>query len=134
MSESSAPFSSRVADGMRLRGVTLRSLCRSAGLDPSFFSKVLSGKRSPPADEAVLRRIAGTLELDPAELIVSAGRIPAEWHALWEDPGLFRDIHALASRSGRWERQSRSPGPAKAGKHAAPSAVPPRRELAEELL
>lgn len=81
---------------MRGRGVGLRALCREVGLDPSFFSKVLAGKRSPPSEEDVLRRIAEALGLDAAELVVSAGRIPREWRALWKDPDLFRDIHARA--------------------------------------
>lgn len=99
MSGEETPFASRVAEGMRVGGFTLRRFCRAVDLDPSFFSKVLSGKRSPPAEESVLRRIAAALELDAADLIVSAGRIPSEWHALWKDPALFRDINSLATRS-----------------------------------
>ena len=91
------PFAERVAEGMRAKGYTLRHFCRTAGLDPSFFSKVLSGKRSPPAEEGVLRRIAELLELDPAELVVAAGRIPSEWRSLWDDPELFREVHGMAS-------------------------------------
>lgn len=91
------PFSARVSDGLKRRGLTLRQLCRSVALDPSFFSKVLSGKRSPPMEEAMLRRIAGELQLDAAELIVAAGRIPAEWREVCNDPGLFQRVHRLAS-------------------------------------
>jgi len=90
-------FSLRVGVALRARNLTLRGLCREAGLDPSFFSKVLAGKRSPPAEEAVLRRIAQVLQLDAVELIVSAGRIPAEWQALKESPRLVREVHALAT-------------------------------------
>lgn len=97
------PFAGRVSDGLNRTGMTLRGLCREAGLDPSFFSKILSGKRSPPAEEAVLRRIAELLALDAAELIVSAGRIPSEWHALWADRDLFEDIHRRVSTERRRE-------------------------------
>lgn len=93
----SLPFAGRVSEAMRRGGVTLRQLCRDVGLDASFFSKVLSGKRSPPAEEEVLRRVAERLGLDPAELVVAAGRIPAEWQGLWRDPELFRGVHALAA-------------------------------------
>lgn len=86
------PFAARVEAGMLERGLTLRGLCREIGLDPSFFSKVLTGKRSPPSEEAVLRRIAQVLGLDPVELMVSAGRIPSEWSALCDDPELLREI------------------------------------------
>jgi len=103
--DSKDPFAARVAAGLRGRGLTLRGLCREAGLDPSFFSKVLAGKRNPPSDEGLLRRIAEVLGLDAAELIVAAGRIPAEWRAIWEDPELFREIHARACAA----RESRPP-------------------------
>ena len=142
------PFAVRVEAGLRGRGLTLRGLCREAGLDPSFFSKVLAGKRSPPSDEAMLRRIAGVLGLDAVELIVAAGRIPAEWSALWNDAELFRDVHSRAAGV------ARRPGPAADGAHrlraAAPSSAirpigvtrppvtiqefPPRKGLSEELL
>jgi transcriptional regulator with XRE-family HTH domain len=82
---------------MRQSGLTLRSFCREVNLDPSFFSKVLAGKRSPPSEEVVLRRIAKRLELDPAELIVSAGRIPSEWRALSEDSQLFSTTHRIVT-------------------------------------
>lgn len=72
-------FAKLIQEGMGRRGISLRELCRGVPLDPSFFSKVLSGKRSPPGEEAVLRRLASLLELDPARVIVSAGRIPSDW-------------------------------------------------------
>ncbi len=87
-------FVRRVAEGMRRRKLGLRELCRAARLDPSFFSKVLSGKRSPPSEEGVLRKLAGILELDAAELIVAAGRIPREWAALRDDASLFRSVNS----------------------------------------
>jgi len=124
------PFAVRVEAGLRGRGLTLRGLCREAGLDPSFFSKVLAGKRSPPSDEAMLRRIAEVLGLDAVELIVAAGRIPAEWRALWDDAEIFRDVHARAAGV------ARRPGPAP--RRTPPPAVivelPPRERFSEELL
>lgn len=128
VSSEPTPFAARVAEGMRGRGFTLRQFCRAVELDPSFFSKVLSGKRSPPASEEVLRRIAKFLSLDAAELIVAAGRIPSEWNALWSDPALFADMHGLATRA---------PAP-KTRRAAAPLprmlVMAARSELAEELL
>ncbi len=119
-------FAGRVLDAMRLRGVTLRQLCRDVELDASFFSKVLSGKRSPPVEEEVLRRIARRLELDPAELVVCAGRIPEEWQRLWADAALFRDVHALASSGApdRAARPARSAPAASAPRPSASAAAP----------
>ena len=91
------PFAARVSEGMSRRGLTLRGLCREAGLDPSFFSKVLSGKRSPPSEEPVLRRIAQVIGIEAPELIVAAGRIPSEWRALWKDEDLFREVSLRVS-------------------------------------
>ena len=127
---------------MRRRGLTLRGLCRAAGLDPSFFSKVLAGKRSPPSEEAMLRRIALTLELDAAELIVAAGRIPTEWRALREDAELFREVHSRAT-SGALAQQPASAHPPQRRPSAPARPAPPGRptpripasgSLSEELL
>ena len=133
------PFAGRVAEGMARRGFTLRSFCRAVGLDPSFFSKVLSGKRSPPSEEEVLRRIAGALDLDAAELIVSAGRIPTEWEALWRDQALFESVHSLASGTRAASRAAAPRAPAwsvpaarKSPPRSFPAAV--RQDLSEELL
>ena len=68
----------------------LRQLSRQIPLDPSFFSKVLLGKRSPPGEERVLRRLAELLEIDPLELMVSAGRIPESWQPLFLEKGFLR--------------------------------------------
>ncbi len=92
------PFAGLVRERMRERGIGLRELCRAVRLDPSFFSKVLAGKRSPPSEEAVLRRIAEALAMDASALVVSAGRIPMEWSGVWKDPGLFESMHRLALR------------------------------------
>ncbi|OGR87933.1 MAG: hypothetical protein A3J74_08990 [Elusimicrobia bacterium RIFCSPHIGHO2_02_FULL_57_9] len=126
------PFAARVAEGMRERGYTLRRFCRSAGIDPSFFSKVLSGKRSPP-EQAVLRRIARLLEVEPAELIVLAGRIPNEWRAVWENHQLFKEMNELAT--GRPVVRPMSPWRHSSAPRAHGLAAPAARgELSEELL
>ena len=112
---------------MRERGLGLRALCREAGLDPSFFSKVLAGKRSPPAEETDLRKLAAALGVDAPLLIVSAGRIPMEWERLRADEGLFRAIHAMAT-GGRRFGPGRKTRPEPPAQPAAPSS------FGEELL
>lgn len=94
MSEDAA-FSRLVTDAMKSRGLGLRELCRRAKLDPSFLSKVLTGKRNPPAEEDVLRRMAAVLETDAVELFVAAGRIPEEWKSLKNNPELLRRVDAM---------------------------------------
>jgi len=128
--DSPAPFAKLVRERMESRGLGLRELCRGAGLDPSFFSKVLAGKRNPPSEELVLRRIAERLELDAPRLIVAAGRIPYEWRRVWTDESLFDSVHALAS--------GRTPAPRARKPEPEPEPQPPYRfipkDFGEELL
>lgn len=143
MSVSAPSFSRLVADAMARRGLGLRELCRRADLDPSFLSKVLAGKRNPPSEEKALRRVAGALELDPVEVIVSAGLIPTDWSALWTDASLVRAVHAVATggRPARRPEAAFPPRPASAARpprEARPvparGLLPASRGLSEELL
>jgi transcriptional regulator with XRE-family HTH domain len=55
--------------GKRLeKDLTLRDFCRSAGEDPSNWSKVERGILPPPTDEARLTNIAGILGLEDQPL------------------------------------------------------------------
>lgn len=91
------PFSRLVTDAMARRGLGLRELCRQAKLDPSFLSKVLTGKRNPPSEDEILRRLAAVLETDAVKLFVAAGRIPSEWRGLTTNSELLRRVDALAN-------------------------------------
>lgn len=117
------PFARRVQQGLERSGLGLRQLCRAVELDPSFFSKVLSGKRTPPDDDAI-RRIAKELALDPVELIVSAGRIPSEWEGVFEDQDLFERLNAVAAGASK-----KSPQPAAERPRPAPQPAPPTRQI-----
>jgi transcriptional regulator with XRE-family HTH domain len=141
MSREAPSFSRVVSDALARRGLGLREFCRRCDLDPSFLSKVLAGKRNPPSDEASLRRIAAALELDPVEVIVSAGLIPTDWNALWADSELVRAVHAVATgrRAARWAAPSAALSTVRrprieAPPPAPPPARPPSRGLSEELL
>ncbi len=128
------PFASEVVDGMRRRGLSLRKLCRLSGLDPSYFSKVLLGKRNPPSDEDALRRLAHALSLDARWLIVCAGRIPQEWGRLSRDKDVFSRV------SGVLTGRAVPPEAAAPNRGHRPAPFPPRRRsapqsvLSEELL
>ncbi len=65
-------FAGLVQEKLKEGALSLRALCRASGVDPSYLSKVLQGKRAPPGDEKVLRRMAKALEVDPAVLMISA--------------------------------------------------------------
>ena len=82
-----------VTEGISRQGLSLRKLAAQIDLDPSFFSKVLAGKRSPPSDEKILRKLAKILDIDPLLLIVATGRIPSELQELMENPDFLNKIY-----------------------------------------
>ena len=127
------PFSRLVADAMARRGLGLRELCRQVKLDPSFLSKVLTGKRNPPAEEEVLRRMAAILETDAVELFVAAGRIPSEWKSLNNNPELLRRVDAMAS-FGTSRRPASSPSRAPSPRSSTPLPFSSSKPFNEELL
>lgn len=127
---------------MKAKGISLRGVAKEASMDPSFFSKVLAGKRSPPSDERILKRLAGLLEIDPLQLIISTGMIPSELQGLMESEDF---LHAL--RQGRVPQMASRPAPAPVRAAAAPVRerpaparpqpavfIPRSKELSEDLL
>lgn len=131
-------FARRVAEGMERAGLSLRQVARDADLDPSFLSKVLAGKRTPPSDEKALRRLAKVLGIDPDLLIVSTGLIPSELQGVLEDPEILKSL-----RGGRpgMSAPGPSPSPARAERPPVrakpePPSWPARRpsDLSEDLL
>ena len=85
-------FVGLVVRKMDQKKISLRKVAREIGVDPSFFSKVLAGKRSPPSDEKVLRKLAKLLELDPLFLIISTGMIPADLQEIMERPQFLKSL------------------------------------------
>lgn len=72
-------FGKVIKAGLKRNNVSLRCLSRGVGLDPSFLSKVLAGKRNPPTEEKSLVRIARYLNCDADIVVLSAGRIPKKY-------------------------------------------------------
>ncbi len=129
------PFASLVLAAMAERGLGLRALCRAVGLDPSFFSKVLSGKRSPPAQDRALRSVAAALGLDPVRLILSTGRLPEEMKSLWRDCGW--SASSRPEPSGEAAARAETSGSSRAPRRAALAAsgfCASKPQLSEELL
>lgn len=128
---SALSFARLVTEAMALRGLGLRELCRRARVDPSFLSKVLAGKRNPPADDETLERLAAALDSDPVALFVSAGRVPGAWRSLASDPDLLARVNALAGRA--VPRRPAAPSPA-AAPVRRPTNPSPLKPFNEELL
>ena len=110
--------------------VSLRKAARLSGMDPSFLSKVLAGKRSPPSDEKVLERLGKCLGLDPMALTVAAGVVPAALKPLLSDPEFLRRVRPSASRTRLPPHAPPEPRPAS----GRVRSVPKSPELSEDLL
>lgn len=85
-----ATFIRAVKEALKRKGWSMRNAAREAGLDSSFLSKVLNGKRNPPSDERAIVRLAQKLDIDPDSLVIYAGRIPAKYQKDLEKPGAIR--------------------------------------------
>lgn len=79
--------------------LSIRKVAKEIGIDASFFSKVLSSKRSPPTEEKVLRKLAKLLDVDPLLLIISTGTIPMELQPMMESPEFLKTIHEKLSNN-----------------------------------
>ena len=83
-------------------GMTLRSFCREAEIDPSNWSKIERGVLAPPDDPGLLVRISRLLGLESPEQIeladlaaIARGQIPADLkdeEILSKMPAFFRAI------------------------------------------
>lgn len=85
-------FVKLVNDKIKEQRLSIRKIAKEIGLDPSFFSKVLSGKRSPPTDDKILKKLAELLNIDPLLLIISTGTIPSELQSIMERPEFIQQI------------------------------------------
>lgn len=119
-------FTSLIKNGMENCGLSLREVARVIEVDPSFLSKVLSGKRSAPSDEKTLRKLAEVLELDPIRLIVSTGTIPSNWQSTFESQDFLDELTSYF--------QHGSSTPLKSHRRMATSIVHKSKELSEDLL
>ncbi len=90
-------FAQLITVGMKEKSISLRAVAREINLDPSFFSKVLAGKRTPPSDEKTLTKLAGLLEIDPLRLIISTGMIPSQLKPILESEDFLQSVRAQKS-------------------------------------
>lgn len=108
---------------MKTTGISVRSLAKKCGLDSSFLSKVLNGKRNPPSDEKTIIHIASIIGEDPDYMMFSCGRIPAKWQKFF----LRKDIHSIlakidSAKTDQIETTHRKSGPKSSGvKYTAPN-------------
>ncbi len=95
-------FSKFVKKIMDEKHLGVREIARSAGLDASFFSKILSGKRNPPSEEKIIKRLARAIGVDYVYLMFLAGRIPSEFQEMFLDKKFILSLYnTLESVNGK---------------------------------
>jgi transcriptional regulator with XRE-family HTH domain len=95
-------FGAFVKDRRISAGMTLRSFCREADIDPSNWSKIERNVLTPPDDDSLLTRVAALLGLDDSDrqqlsdlAAIARGQIPADLkddEILVKMPAFFRAI------------------------------------------
>lgn len=97
-------FGEYVKDSRIAAGMTLRSFCREAEIDPSNWSKIERGVLAPSDDVELLGRVAALLGLSAAKetelsdlAAIARGQIPADLkdeELLAKMPAFFRAIRS----------------------------------------
>lgn len=67
-----------IRDARKEKHVTQRELAKMINIDFSYISKIETNALGPPS-EAVINKIAKTLEIEPNELFISAKKVPTEF-------------------------------------------------------
>lgn len=70
------PLGQRIKKERLALGMTQRDLADAVGITVPYMSKIEAGKETP-TDEKIMK-IAEVLRLNPDELILAAGRMPAD--------------------------------------------------------
>jgi transcriptional regulator with XRE-family HTH domain len=123
--------------------LSARRVARAAGIDPSFFSKILSGKRSPPSDEKIIKKLAKALGAEPVYMTFLAGRIPDEYRELFLNENFIISLRRAAGHSSgsveraplkQPDRPAASNDAALRSHESAGPSSPPQEDISEDLL
>ena len=77
---------------MKEKNMGVRQLARECGIDASFISKVIQGKRNPPSDEKIIKKIAQVLSVDPIMLTIFTGHIPSSLQLILENESFVNGL------------------------------------------
>jgi transcriptional regulator with XRE-family HTH domain len=73
-------------------GFSLRKVAMRIGMQPSYLSRIETGKEPPPSEE-MITRLAGELDLDADVLLALAGRVSSDLQtAIRKRPELFAQL------------------------------------------
>ena len=89
---SSKSFVRIITSRMKEKNMGVRQLASECGIDASFISKVIQGKRNPPSDEKIIKKIAQVLSVDPIMLTIFTGHIPASLQLVLENESFVNGL------------------------------------------
>jgi len=88
-------FIEKISKALKEKNFTLKKVSSYAGIDISYLSKILSGKRNPPYDDVVIIKMAEILDIDEDELLFSAGKIPQKFQKNFSNKDFLNNIYNL---------------------------------------
>jgi len=102
-------FSQVLLSRMKVIGISTRTLAKKCGIDSSYLSKILKGKRNLPTDEKVISRIAKAIGADPDYLMFVCGRIPGKWQKIFLRKDITEILGKIDGTAERAPRAARAP-------------------------
>jgi len=100
-------FGNRLKELRKSKLINQRDLADGAQIDPTYLSKVETGKMVPPAEDTI-KRLAKVLGEDPTELLLLARKIPADVKDILtgtpEVTRFLRTAHQQGWSGKKWER------------------------------
>jgi len=121
-------FAGVIKEAIKESGLSLRAFAKKCSIDSSYLSKVLKGKRNPPADEAAIGKIADVIGMSPDRLMFICGRIPSRLQKLFLREDIFEILEEMPSKSSREQKKNRAVLP------SSPRPVFRKQVLPDEIL
>lgn len=121
-------FASVIKQALKESGLSLRSFAKECSLDSSYLSKVLKGKRNPPAEEDAIAKVADFINMPHERLMFICGRIPSRLQGIFLREDIFEILEDLSAKASKRPGTRKSPGavPAK--------SVYKRQNIPDEIL
>jgi len=79
--------------------LSLRKLAERLGIAPAYLSKIENNLDRPPSAK-VVEKMAEALNLDKAELLKKADRVPSDWNDVFKKNNRALDFLRVAMNSG----------------------------------
>lgn len=100
-------FIQKITDALASKKCTLKDVANYAGIDVSYLSRILSGKRNPPHKEEIIRKIAKYLNINEDELIFLAGKVPQKYQQYFSNiENISKLIEYLRYKSSQVEHKT----------------------------